>query len=377
MNFSQTEEQKMLQESVTRLLERSYDFEARQRLLASGRPWSPEIWQALAEMGLLGLPFAEEVGGFGGSMADIVAIAEPFGAHLLIEPYVSSILLAGQCLAHADSPAAKARLAKIMSGEQTAAFAHEEGRGTANPALVSLAASGCEEGFTLTGEKRMVLGGAQADVLVVSARTPGAGPDTDGLSLFMVDPKQKGIGITPFVTIDGRHAAHITFDGVHIPSESRIVDEGHDVLQKVISKAMVALCAEAVGAMGALLRLTSEYASTRKQFGAPIAKFQTISHRLADMKIACVKARSNLLYTTALMDTGRARAQDVSILKGQIGALGRSIGEAAIQTHGGVGMTDEVSIGHFHKRILTINALFGDSEYHFRAVGRYLASVSA
>ena len=145
----------------------------------------------------------------------------------------------------------------------------------------------------------------------------------------------------------------------------------------MISRAIVALCAEAVGAMGALLRQTSEYASTRKQFGAPIATFQTISHRLADMKIAYVKARSCLLYTTALMDAGRAGAPDISILKGQIGTLGREIGEAAIQTHGGVGMTDEVSIGHFHKRILTINALFGDSEYHFRAVGKSLATGGA
>ena len=377
MDFSQTDEQKMLQESVKRLLERSYDFETRQKMLQSGRPWSPEIWQALAEMGILGLPFAEEVGGFGGSMADVVAVAEPFGAHLLIEPYVSSILLAGSCLGQSDSPAAQAQLSKIITGEQTAAFAHEEGKGTADPALVSLAATEAADGFTLSGEKRMVLGGAQAEALVVSARTRGTAPDKDGLSLFMVDPKQQGVSITSFVTIDGRHAAHITFDGVQIPSERRIAEDAHSVLQTVISRAIVALCAEAVGAMGTLLRLTSEYASTRKQFGTPIATFQTISHRLADMKIAYVKARSCLLYTTALMDAGQAGAQDISILKGQIGALGRDIGEAAIQTHGGVGMTDEVSIGHFHKRILTINALFGDSEYHFRAVGKSLATAKA
>ena len=377
MDFSQTDEQKMLQESVKRLLERSYDFETRQKMLQSGRPWSPEIWQALAEMGILGLPFAEEVGGFGGAMADVVAVAEPFGAHLLIEPYVSSILLAGSCLGQSDSPAAQAQLSKIITGEQTAAFTHEEGKGTADPAFVSLAATEAAGGFTLSGEKRMVLGGAQADTLVVSARTRGTAPDKDGLSLFMVDPKQQGVSITSFVTIDGRHAAHITFDGVQIPSERRIAEDAHSVLQTVISRAIVALCAEAVGAMGALLGLTSEYASTRKQFGTPIATFQTISHRLADMKIAYVKARSCLLYTTALMDAGQAGAQDISILKGQIGALGRDIGEAAIQTHGGVGMTDEVSIGHFHKRILTINALFGDSEYHFRAVGKSLATVDA
>ncbi|THH37290.1 pilus assembly protein CpaB [Aliishimia ponticola] len=377
MNFSQTDEQKMLQESVTRLLDRSYDFEARQKLLDSGRPWSSDIWQALAKMGILGLPFAEELGGFGGSMADIVAVAEPFGAHLLIEPYVSSILLAGQCLALSDHPSAQALLANVIAGDQTAAFAHEEGKGTVNPALVSLAASEGQNGFTLNGEKRLVLGGAQADVLVVSARARGGVGDTEGLSVFMVNPKQEGVSITPFVTIDGRHAAHIAFSEVHLPLESRLVTEAHDALEEVISKAIVALCAEAVGAMGALLRLTSDYASTRKQFGAPIATFQTISHRLADMKIAYVKARSNLLYTTALMDAGRASAQDISVLKGQTGTLGRQIGEAAIQTHGGVGMTDEISIGHFQKRILTINAMFGDSEYHFRSVGQSLAAANA
>lgn len=192
MDFFQTDEQKMMQESVKRLLERHYDFETRQKMLQSGRPWSPEVWEALAEMGILGLPFAEEVGGFGGSMADVVAVAEPFGAHLLIEPYVSSILLAGQCLAQSDSPAAQAQLAKIVTGEQTAAFAHEEGKGTADPALVSLAAAEAEDGFTLSGEKRMVLGATQADTLVVSARTRGTAPDADGLSLLWSIRNSKG-----------------------------------------------------------------------------------------------------------------------------------------------------------------------------------------
>jgi len=372
MDFSWTDEQQMLRDSVSRLLQARYDFETRQAIVKSDQPWSPQVWTALSELGVLALPFAEDKGGFGGSISDIAAITEHFGEHLLVEPFLSSILLAGQFLARSANPAAGDHLTDLTTGEKTAAFGHEEGSGTANPAMVMMSARQNGDGFTLEGEKRMVLGGADASLLVVTARTSGNGVDKEGVALFMIEPQEPGITMTSFKTIDGRSAAHMRFQNVSIPSENLLEADAYNILNEVISQATIALCAEAVGAMGELLRMTSEYASIRKQFGVAIGTFQAIAHRLADMRIAHTKARATLIYTVALAEAGQAGAREISILKAQIGKLGQAVGEAAIQTHGGVGMTDELSVGHFHKRLLAINALFGDREYHFRRVGESL-----
>jgi len=370
MDFSFTEEQQMLRDSVARLLQNKYDFYKRQDIAYSDAPWSEEIWKSFAELGLLALPLPEDKDGFGGSIADIVAISEVFGEHLLVEPYISSILLAGQLFADSNNPAAQAHLSAIMSGDKTASFAYEEGRGTANPALISLSAKKTSDGYSLDGEKRMVIGGAQAENLIVVARTEGSAGDRNGLSLLLVDPSSDGVIITPFQTIDGRAAAHIRFDGLQVPAENLLTQDAIGTIEIVVANAIIALCAEAVGVMGALLKLTSEYAGTRKQFGKPIGSFQAIAHRLADMKIAYTKARATLIYTTAMAESGSAVTREISILKGQTGKLGQFIGEAAIQIHGGVGMTDELSIGHFHKRLLAIDALFGNKDYHLRVLGQ-------
>ncbi|OAN99347.1 pilus assembly protein CpaB [Sphingomonadales bacterium EhC05] len=370
MDFSFTEEQQMLRDSVSRFLDKTYDFKARQTLVASEKPWSEQVWQQFAELGLLALPFSEETGGLGGSIADVVAIAESFGEHLLVEPYMSSILLAGRALALSDHDVAQDWLAKIIAGEAIAAFAHEEARGTAAPEFVTLGAQQSGGNYFLDGEKRLVLNGAEADILVVSARLSGVAGEKSGLALMMVDPKTDGIEITSFQTIDGRSAAHIQFDKVQVSAEQLLLDDAYSVLVAVISDIMIALSAEAVGIMGALLGATSEYTATRKQFDVPISSFQVIAHRLADMKIAYTKARASLYYTTAIAEAGQSTARDIAILKGQVGKLGRAIGEDAIQSHGGVGMTDELIISHYHKRLIAIDAMFGDSEYHFRKIGQ-------
>ncbi len=369
MDFSFTEEQQMLRDSVLRLLQQKYDFDTRQAIVKSDQPWSPEIWEAFCELGLLALQFPEEKGGFGGSITDTVAIAKVFGKHLLVKPYVSSVVLTGSILAASNNPSAVTHHSNILSGEKTVAFAYEEGRGTPDPRLVTLSARKTEDGFKLNGEKRMVLGAGQADLLIVSTRIEGTAGDANGLALFMVDPSRDRLTITSFQTIDGRTAANLRFDDVDLPSENLLDLDAFDVIESVISRAIITLCAEAVGAMGALLKITSEYASTRKQFGTPIGSFQAIAHRMADMKIAYTKARSTMIYTTALAEAGETKTRDISILKGQIGKLGKSIGESAIQIHGGVGMTDELSVGHFHKRLLAVDTLFGDSEYHLRLLG--------
>ncbi len=370
MDFSFTEEQVMLRDSVARYLDKDYGFEARRALLRSGAPWSKEAWRRFAELGVLALALPEDTGGLGGAVSDLVPVAETFGEHLTVEPWAFSLVLAGGALAAADgNPAARGYLAGLASGDAVGAFAYDEGRGIASPAQIAMAAQPSGDGFVLSGEKRLVFAAADADFMVVAARAAGKAGDADGLVLLLVDPKAAGVALTPFRTQDGRSAAHLRFDAVAVPAANVLARDAHDLIAKLVSDAILVLAAEAVGAMGALLRLTSAYANTRKQFGVAIGTFQAVAHRLADMKIAHAKAYATLMYSTALAETGRLTARDVSVLKAQVGKLGRAVAEAAVQTHGGVGMTDELSVGHYLKRVLAFEAIFGASDYHFRKVG--------
>lgn len=369
MDFAFTDEQALLRDSLARYLERNSGFDARRATLQSGAPYSTDVWRHFVDLGLLAAPFPEGAGGLGGSIVDVVAICEVFGEHLVSEPYLSSVLLAGKALAAGDSGRGRAWLARILEGRATAAFAHEEGRGTPDASLVALTAVPVGRGYRLDGDKRLVLGGAEADLLVVSARLASDPGDDDGLALFLVDPAVQGVALTRFTTLDGRSAAHLRLDRVEVPAQGLLVRDAGPLIRAIVGEATIALGAEAVGAMGALLRQTCAYASTRKQFGVPLSQFQVVAHRLADMKIAWVKARATMLYTAALGEAGRAGPHDVSLFKAQVGRLGRRIGEAAIQTHGGIGMTDELPVGHYFKRLLAIDAMFGASEHHLRRVG--------
>lgn len=373
MDFSYTDEQIMLRDSVSRLMRQRYDFDTRQAIVQSDEPWSDDIWRALGELGLFALPFSEEVGGLDGGACDSVAICEIFGAHLLVEPYVGSILFAGGLIAASGKAKSDEQIGALMSGiiagERLAAFAYEEGKGTSKPELISCSARRTNGGYLLNGEKRMVLAGAEADTLLVAAWLEDETGNESALAVFLIPRKQNGVLVTPFSTIDGRSAAHIRFEDALVEANGLLSDDALDLVESTINAAIVALCAEAVGAMGALFELTCEYANTRKQFGKSIIGFQAIAHKMADMKIAYIKLRSCLTYTTALAEAGRATSRDISVLKAQVGKLGHFIGETAIQIHGGVGMTDELSVGHYHKRLLTIDALFGNSEYHFRVLG--------
>jgi len=324
MDFSFTEEQQMLRDGVGKFLEKSYDFDARQAVVRSEHAWSKEAWDQYAEFGLLALPFAEDHGGLGGTVSDCVAIAELLGKHLTVEPFCASIIASGAALAASDSEAAQSWLEKVMSGEAVAALAYEERSGTATPEHISMIAAPDGAGFSLSGEKRLVIAGAEADVLVVVARKGEDGP----LALFLVEQGTAGLSSRAYSTVDGKSAANIRFDKV----QARLLAEGGHVDQ-IVNQAIIVQSAEAVGAMGALMAITGEYAMTRKQFGKPIGMFQAVAHRLADMKIAYTKARSTLIYTTALAESAAATTRDISILKGQIGKLGKDIGEAAIQTH--------------------------------------------
>lgn len=359
MDFSFTEEQQMLRDGLGRYLEKSYDFDARQKVVRSEDPWSREAWAQYAEFGLMMLPFPDEKGGLGGSISDCVAVAELLGKHIAVEPYSSSVMLAGAALAAGENDDAGAWLERVTGGDAVVAFAYEEGAGTPSPEHIAMIAMDGK----LSGEKRLVIAGAEAEALVVVARAGEGGP----LGLYLVEAGANGMDVRAYTTIDGLSAANIRFDGT--PARLLLADAS-EALDRILARAVTVQCAEAVGAMGALMAITGEYAATRKQFGVPIGTFQAVAHRLADMKIAYTKARATTLYTTALVEAGVATARDIAVMKGQVGKLGRAVGEAAIQTHGGVGMTDELSVSHYHKRLLALDAQMGSHDYHLRVVGR-------
>ena len=363
MDFSFTDEQQMLRDGLGRYLEKAYDFDARQKIVQGDEPWSREAWAQYGEFGLLMLPFAEDKGGLGGSISDCVAVAELLGKHLTVEPYVASVILAGRALAASDHKIAHQWLETILAGEAIVAFAYEEGAGTPSPDHIAMTATPSGDTVRLSGEKRVVVGADEAGALVVVARGGEGGP----LGLYLVEQGADGLDTRQYQTIDGMSAADLQFDEVEAIT---LADDAGGKIDDLLAFAITVQCAESVGAMGALLALTGEYAATRKQFGTPIASFQAIAHRLADMKIAYTKARATMIYTAALIESGAASPRDIAILKGQTGKLGRAIGEAAIQTHGGVGMTDELSVSHYHKRILALDAQLGSSDYHLRMVGR-------
>ena len=373
MDFTYSAEQEMLRDSVTRVLAAHYDFETRQGLVRAGAGRSDRAWPRFRELGLMALPFSEPAGGLGGSIVDLVAVQELFGAALVIDPYWSSSIFAGSALASApDHVRAAATLRGLIEDDRIVAFAHEEGQGTSDFSRIATRLLERDGGYVLEGAKQVVLGAAESDHMVVSARLSGRPGEREGLALLLVDRAQAGISLTPFQMIDGRRAAHVRFEGV-VVDRDHLIHSGEtaaSVLSSVLATAIITLCAEAVGAMQSLLSQTAQYTHMRRQFGVPIASFQTVAHRLADMKIALAKARATLLHTTALAEAGQVSAIDLAVLKGQVGRLGRLVGEAAIQSHGGIGMTDALMIGHLHKRILVVDTLFGGHDHAYRVVGR-------
>lgn len=359
MDFTFTSEQDMLRDSLGRLLGQQHGFDQRQARLRAGDIADP-LWPQLRDMGLLALPFAESEGGLGGSVSDLVAIGELLGRHLVAGGFVAGIVLGGRALALGGG---SALLDAVIAGEAQVALAHEERHGIGPLALLGTTLAADGDALVLDGEKRLVLGGAEADALVVSAR---AG---DRLALVRVDPAAPGVTLRGYTTIDGRRAATVRFAGVRLGAADVVHGDAEAALDDVLNAALMELSAEAVGAMGALLAASATYAATRKQFGVPIASFQAIAHRLADMKIACAKAHALLLYTTALVEAGKGRRREIALLKAQVGRLGRSVGESAVQVHGGIGMTDELAVGHYLKRILAVEAMLGSTDYHLRRVG--------
>ncbi len=366
MDFDLSDEQKLLKDSVEKLIAQHYDFEQRKKYLQLPEGWNPELWARYAEMGLLGLPFAEAEGGFGGGAVETMIVMEAFGRGLVLEPFFPTVVLGGALLRHAASPAQRAALIPaIAAGELRLAFAQSERQ--ARYDLSDIATTATREGtrWNLSGEKSLVLHGDSADRLIVSARVSGARRDHDGIGLFLVDAASPGVSRRGYALQDGTRAAEITLAGA-AGEPLGAPDRGFSAIERVVDEAIAALAAEAIGVMAVMHETTLDYLKTRKQFGRPIGQFQVLQHRAVDMFVAIEQARSMAFFAT--MMAGEADAEErrraMAAVKVQIGRSGRRVGQEAIQLHGGIGMTMEYKVGHYFKRMTMIETLFGDADHH-------------
>ena len=368
MNFELSEEQKMIQQSVERFVQENYDLTNRVKISSEDPGYSQEYWTAMAELGWLGLAFSEEEGGFGGNQIDTLVLMEQFGKGLVLEPFLANIVLGGGAIKRGGSPAIKESiLPNLIEGnlQVTLAYAEEQSRFD----IEDVATAAREDGsnFIINGKKSMVLNAESADKIVVVTRTSGSQVDEDGISLFLVDATSKGIERENFPTVDGLRASEITFTDVEVPSDNLIgeKDKGFLILQAVVNDAILALSAEAVGAMEVLYKDTVEYTQQREQFDHPLSDFQVLQHRMVDMFMEYEQCKSLLLRATMETVQDPILAQrTVHALKHLIGKSGIFVGESAVQLHGGMGVTEELRIGHFFKRLLVIDSQFGNSDFH-------------
>jgi alkylation response protein AidB-like acyl-CoA dehydrogenase len=365
MDIQFTEEQELLRSSVQRLLRDQYDFDARRKILASEEGWSREHWQAFAELGLLAAPFSEDVGGLGSGPLSTMIIMQEFGRHLVVEPFVETVVLAGGLIEQAGSDVQRqAYIPDIIAGTKLWALAWTEKGSRFDLADVTTSARRDGQDYILSGEKAAVIAAPWADYLIVSARTSGPRHDRGGVSLFVVDRRAANLHLQGFKTIDGRRAAEVSLRDVRAQLLGK-EGEGVAALEACRNRAMGALCAEAVGAMGELNSATLEYSKTRKQFGATIGSFQVLQHRMVDMFIAHQEALSLMQHLNLSLSAGEAGVSRLaSGAKSKIGYAARFIADQAVQLHGGMGMTDELNVGHYFKRISSINIQFGDPAFH-------------
>jgi len=365
MDFSFTEEQTLLRNSVSAYLADKYGFESWRKFTRNGSGRDPAHWQQFAELGLLAAPLPEEFGGLGGGAVDTMVIMEEFGKALVVEPYVPTVVIAGGTLARAGTQAQKQEwLPKIASGEAIIAFAFAEPAGRYNLADLRTTAKKQGGGYVLNGHKAVVIGAPWADALLVTARTSGGVRDAKGVGVFLVDKKAKGISARDFPTVDGARASEMTFEN----AAAELIgspDDGLALVERACDEAIAAHCAEAVGCMKVLLDATVAFSKSRKQFGQPIGKFQALQHRIVDMFVHNEQAVSaTLMATLKLGSPGGSKA--VSAAKVQIGKAGRFVGQQAIQIHGGMGMTDDLNVGHYFKRLTMLDTLYGNTDHHVK-----------
>jgi alkylation response protein AidB-like acyl-CoA dehydrogenase len=368
MDFSLSNEQQMLQDSITRFVQNDYDFYHRAKLIKSELGFSADHWKLFAELGWLMVPFTEDDGGLGGSAADLMVVMEEFGKGLVIEPFLATAVIGGGLIVKAGNAQQKQTLiAAIMAGSLQLAFAYAEPNSRYDLSYVATSAKKTADGFLLNGHKSVVLNAPAADKIIVSARTSGEINDKDGISLFILDADSKGIDIQSYRTQDGGRAAEVNFNNTPVSSDQLLGAEGSALptIESILDRASLAVCAEAVGAMEIATAKTVEYTKTRKQFGTSISKFQALQHRMADMFIEQQQAKSIVLMAALKLDhdNNMESSKAVAAMKSLVGRASRKVGQETIQIHGGIGVTDELDIGHYFKRITMIDLMFGNSDY--------------
>jgi len=370
MDFNFTSEQDMLRDTVAKLVAQQYDFDTRRKVTKSEAGWRPEMWAQFAELGLLGASFTEAEGGFGSGPIEAMIISEEFGKGLVIEPYLQTVVIGGNFFRHGGTDAQKEEhIAGIIGGETRFAFAYSEPKSRYDLHDVSTTAKKDGAGYTLNGHKAVVLGAPFATHLIVTARTSGGQRDTGGISVFVVPKNAKGVTTRDYPTVDGLRASEVYFENVSVGADAVIgkVDGGLPLVEKVVDNAIAALCAEAVGCFKVLNEATISYAKQRKQFGQPIANFQVLQHRMVDMFMAAEQATSmTFMVTLKLDESDKARKMAASAAKVQVGKAGKLVSQDAVQIHGGMGMTDELNVGHFFKRVTMIESQFGNTDWHLR-----------
>ncbi|SDU08493.1 hypothetical protein SAMN05216296_1681 [Pseudomonas pohangensis] len=368
MNFNLSEEQAMIKDSIARFVADNYNFEKRRKNVAMEQGFNPAYWQTFAELGWLSIPFPESLGGFGGGAVDTMVIMEELGKGLVAEPYIATVLLFGGLLAQSGEGELQQKLiSQIIDGSLQGGFAYLERQSRFELSDIKTSASAQGDHYCLNGEKTVVFNGPVADQLIVSVRTSGEQCDEKGISLFLIDPAAEGVSLTDYRLMDGQRVANISLVNVLVSKEHLIgeLDQGYSLIEAVVSKTMLAISAEALGIMQKLTSTTVEYSKTREQFGTAIGRFQVLQHRMVDMFIATEQVRSLLYRAVCSADANNDDAEkDLRALKVLVGRSGKLIGGEAIQIHGGMGMTDELDVGHYVKRLMMINTTFGDADYN-------------
>ena len=374
MDFSFSDEQALLQESVSRFITNDYGFDARQKNSRSELGYGAENWKTFAELGWLGVPFAESAGGFGGGAVELMLMMEEFGKGLVVEPYVSTVVACGTALNVAGSEQQQAEhIPSIVDGSKLWALAFAEPQSRFNLADLITSAKKDSGKYLLNGYKAVVVGGPNADFFIVSVRTSGEQRDREGVSLFIIPSDAPGVSTRDYPTVDGQRASELTLDNVELDESSLLGQEDHglSVLEQATDLATLAVGSEAVGCMEVLYKDTVEYCKNREQFGQPIGKFQVLQHRMVDMFMEHEQSKSLMFMAAMRWDEGYGpEAQKaVSAFKVQVGKSGKFVGQGAVQLHGGMGMTDELNIGHYFKRLTIIDTMFGNVDHHLRRFG--------
>lgn len=368
MDFNLSEERQMLADTARRFIADRYDLKIRQAAFASDDGFNRAVWTELADLGLIGALMPAEVDGFGGTGEDIAVVFEALGKGLVVEPFLASGILGAAPIYLDGSAAQKAQLADVIAGQRLLALAHGEPTSRYNLSHVETTADANGDGWTLTGRKSVVLNGATADALVVSARVSGAPGDQSGLALFLLQGNAPGLTRRAAGTIDGGSVAELTLEGVAVSASDAIgvAGDAYKTIEATVARGVVALCAEAVGIMAEMQETTLDYLKTRKQFGRAIGGFQVLQHRFVDLVIEIEQARSATMLAANMLDSDNRteRERCVSAAKNLVGRVGRLVAEECIQMHGGIAMTWEYDLPHFAKRLVMIDHQLGDEDFH-------------